>query len=147
MVGGLALGYPVKARDLLAGRMILELALRLLFAAAALAIILSVVSARVMFGPINRMAESLERFSNQLRRRVRAKDIPEPSLPQRRDSIGRLSAALHNTISGLFLRIREAEAAVAEMAGEITNPMTSMKSAIKALRLQQDPSASQNCWM
>jgi hypothetical protein len=30
MVGGLALGYPGKARDLLAGRMILELALRLL---------------------------------------------------------------------------------------------------------------------
>ena len=60
--------------------------------------------------------------------------------PQRRDSIGRLSAALHNTIGGLFLCIREAEAAVAEMAGEITNPMTSMKSAIKALRLQQDPS-------
>ena len=62
--------------------------------------------------------------------------------PQRRDSIGRLSAALHNTIGGLFLRIREAEAAVAEMVGEITNPLTSMKSAIKALRLQQDPSAS-----
>ncbi len=142
MVGGLALGYPVKARDLLAGRMILELALRLLFAAAALAIILSVVSARVTYGPINRMAESLERFSTQLRRGVRAKDIPEPNLPQRRDSIGRLSAALHNTIGGLFLRIREAEAAVAEMAGEITNPMTSMKSAIKALRLQQDSSAS-----
>ena len=142
MVGGLTLGYPVQARDPLAGRMILELALRLLFVAAALAIILSVVSARMMFGLINRMAESLERFSNQLRRVVRAKDIPEPSLPQRRDSIGRLSAALHNTIGGLFLRIREAEAAVAEMAGEITNPMTSMKSTIKALRLQQDPSDS-----
>lgn len=142
MVGGVALGYPVKARDLLAGRMILELALRLLFAAAALAILLSVVSARVTYGPINRMAESLERFSTQLRRGVRAKDIPEPNLPQRRDSIGRLSAALHNTIGRLFLRIREAEAAVAEMAGEITNPMTSMKSAIKALRLQQDSSAS-----
>ena len=142
MVGGLALGYPGKARDLLAGLMILELALRLLLAAAALAIILSVVSARVMYGPINRMAESLERFSTQLRRGVRAKDIPEPNLLQRRDSIGRLSAALHNTISGLFLGIEEAEAAVAEMAGEITNPMTSMKSAIKALRLQQDPSAS-----
>ena len=142
MVGGLAVGYPVKAQDLLAGRMILELALRLLFAAAALAIILLVVSARVMFGPINRMAESLERFSNQLRRRVRAKDLPELSLPQRRDSIGRLAAELHNTISGLFLSIREAEAAVAEMAGEIINLMASMKSAIKALRLQQDPSAS-----
>jgi len=101
-----------------------------------------VVSARVMFGPINRMAESLERFSNQLRRRVRAKDLPELSLPQRRDSIGRLAAELHNTISGLFLSIREAEAAVAEMAGEIINLMASMKSAIKALRLQQDPSAS-----
>jgi two-component system sensor histidine kinase ChvG len=122
--------------------MILELALRLLFVAAALAIILSVVSARVMYGPINRMAESLERFSTQLRRGVTAKDIPEPNFLQRRDSIGRLSAALHNTIGGLFLRIREAEAAVAEMVGEITNPMTSMKSAIKALRLQQDPSAS-----
>jgi two-component system sensor histidine kinase ChvG len=142
MVGGLALGYPVKARDLLAGRMILELALRLLFTAAALAIILAVVSARVMYVPITRMAESLERFSTQLRRGVRAKDIPEPNLPQRSDSIGRLSAALHNTIGGLFLRIREAEAAVAEMTGEIINPMTSMKSAIKALRLQQDPSAS-----
>ena len=142
MVGGLALGYPGKAQDLLAGRMILELALRLLFAAAALAIILSVVSARVMYGPINRMAQSLERFSTQLRRGVRAKDIPEPNLPQRRDSIGRLSAALHNTIGGLFLSIREAAAAVAEMAGEITNLMTSMASAIKALRLQQDLSAS-----
>ena len=142
MVGGLALGYPGKAQDLLAGRMILELALRLLFTAAALAIILAVVSARVMYVPITRMAESLERFSTQLRRGVRAKDIPEPNLPQRSDSIGRLSAALHNTIGGLFLRIREAEAAVAEMTGEIINPMTSMKSAIKALRLQQDPSAS-----
>jgi two-component system sensor histidine kinase ChvG len=95
-----------------------------------------------MYGPINCMAESLERFSTQLRRGVRAKDIPEPNLPQRSDSIGRLSAALHNTIGGLFLSIREAAAAVAEMAGEITNLMTSMASAIKALRLQQDLSAS-----
>ena len=85
-VGVLALGYPGKAQDLLAGRMILELALRLLFAAAALAIILSVVSARVMYGPINCMADSLERFSTQLRRVVRAKDlslihISEPTRP------------------------------------------------------------------
>ena len=142
MVGGLVLGYPGKVSDPGERRMVLELALRLLFAAVAFAIILSVVSVCVMFGPVNRMADALERFSNQLRDGVGAKDIAEPSLPQRRDSIGRLSAALHQTIGGLFLRIREAEAAVAEMAGEIANPMTSMKSAIKALRLQQDPSAS-----
>ena len=142
MVGGLVLGYPGKVSDPSERRMVLELALRLLFAAVAFAIILSVVSVCVMFGPVNRMADALERFSNQLRDGTGAKDIAEPSLPQRRDSIGRLSAALHQTIGGLFLRIREAEAAVAEMEGEIANPMTSMRSAIKALRLQQDPSAS-----
>jgi two-component system sensor histidine kinase ChvG len=122
--------------------MVLELALRLLLTAVALAIVLSVVSAWVMFGPVNRMADSVERFSNQLRHGVAAKNITEPNLPQRRDSIGRLSEALHHTIGALFIRIREAEAAVAEVTGEINNPMASMKSAIKALRLQKDPSTS-----
>ena len=142
MVGGIALGYPGKAGDPAGRKMVLELALRLLLTAVALAIVLSVVSAWVMFGPVNRMADSVERFSNQLRHGVAAKNITEPNLPQRRDSIGRLSEALHHTIGALFIRIREAEAAVAEVTGEINNPMASMKSAIKALRLQKDPSTS-----
>jgi len=142
MVGGIALGYPGKAGDPAGRKMVLELALRLLLTAVALAIVLSVVSAWVMFGPVDRMADSVERFSNQLRHGVAAKNITEPNLPQRRDSIGRLSEALHHTIGALFIRIREAEAAVAEVTGEINNPMASMKSAIKALRLQKDPSTS-----
>ncbi|MDC1467437.1 HAMP domain-containing histidine kinase [Planktomarina temperata] len=142
MVGGIALGYPGKASDPAGRKMVLELALRLLLTAVALAIVLSVVSAWVMFGPVNRMADSVERFSNQLRHGVAAKNITAPNLPQRRDSIGRLSEALHHTIGALFIRIREAEAAVAEVTGEINNPMASMKSAIKALRLQKDPSTS-----
>ena len=142
MVGGIALRYPGKAGDPAGRRMVLELALRLLLTAVALAIVLSVVSAWVMFGPVNRMADSVERFSNQLRHGVAAKNITAPNLPQRRDSIGRLSEALHHTIGALFIRIREAEAAVAEVTGEINNPMASMKSAIKALRLQKDPSTS-----
>ena len=142
MVGGIALGYPGKAGDPAGRRMVLELALRLLLTAVALAIVLSVVSAWVMFGPVNRMADSVERFSNQLRHGVAAKNITEPNFPQRRDNIGRLSEALHHTIGALFMRIREAEAAVAEVTGEINNPMASMKSAIKALRLQKDPSTS-----
>ena len=142
MVGGIALGYPGKAGDPAGRKMVLELALRLLLTAVAFAIVLSVVSAWVMFGPVNRMADSVERFSNQLRHGVAAKNITEPNLPQRRDSIGRLSEALHHTIGALFIRIREAEAAVAEVTGEINNPMASMKSAIKALRLQKDPSTS-----
>jgi len=142
MVGGLALGYPANLTDPGGGRMGLELALRLLFAAMVLAIILSVVAAWVMFGPVDRITASMEHFSHQLRHGVGAKTIAKPRLPQRSDSIGRLSEALHNTIGALFIRIREAEAIVGEMAGEITNPMTSMRSAIKALRLQQDPSAS-----
>lgn len=142
MVGGIALGYPGKAGDQAGRKMVLELALRLLLTAVALAIVLSVVSAWVMFGPVNRMADSVERFSNQLRHGLAAKNITELNLPQRRDSIGRLSEALHHTIGALFIRIREAEAAVAEVTGEINNPMASMKSAIKALRLQKDPSTS-----
>jgi two-component system sensor histidine kinase ChvG len=142
MVGGIALGYPGKAGDQAGWKMVLELALRLLLTAVALAIVLSVVSAWVMFGPVNRMADSVERFSNQLRHGLAAKNITELNLPQRRDSIGRLSEALHHTIGALFIRIREAEAAVAEVTGEINNPMASMKSAIKALRLQKDPSTS-----
>ncbi|MDA9012178.1 HAMP domain-containing histidine kinase [Planktomarina temperata] len=142
MVGGIALGYPGKAGDPAGRKMVLELALRLLLTAVALAIVLSVVSAWVMFGPVNRMADSVERFSNQLRHGVAAKNITAPNLPQRRGSIGRLSEALHHTIGALFIRIREAEAAVAEVTGEINNPMASMKSAIKALRLQKDPSTS-----
>ena len=142
MVGGIALGYPGKAGDQAGRKMVLELALRLLLTAVALAIVLSVVSAWVMFRPVNRMADSVERFSNQLRHGLAAKNITELNLPQRRDSIGRLSEALHHTIGALFIRIREAEAAVAEVTGEINNPMASMKSAIKALRLQKDPSTS-----
>ena len=142
MVGGIALGYLGKAGDPAGRKMVLELALRLLLTAVALAIVLSVSSAWVMFGPFNRMADSVERFSNQLRHGVAAKNITEPNFPQRRDNIGRLSEALHHTIGALFMRIREAEAAVAEVTGEINNPMASMKSAIKALRLQKDPSTS-----
>lgn len=68
----------------------------------------------------------------------RAGSVPAPLL-QRRDEIGTLANALAESAQALFARIDAIEKFAADVAHEIKNPLSSIRSAIETLRRIEDP--------
>jgi two-component system sensor histidine kinase ChvG len=62
-----------------------------------------------------------------------------PSLKARRDEIGALAQALDESAAALWARMDAIERFAADVAHEIKNPLTSIRSAIETLRRVQDP--------
>jgi two-component system sensor histidine kinase ChvG len=98
--------------------------------AAGVMVILSVLLAGTIAGPVRRLAESAER----VRRRVRTR-VEIPDLTNRRDEIGHLSGALRDMTNTLYARIEAIESFAADVAHELKNPLTSMRSAVETLPL------------
>jgi two-component system sensor histidine kinase ChvG len=98
--------------------------------AAGVMVILSVLLAGTIAGPVRRLAESAER----VRRRVRTR-VEIPDLTHRRDEIGHLSGALRDMTNTLYARIEAIESFAADVAHELKNPLTSMRSAVETLPL------------
>ncbi|MBT4488925.1 MAG: HAMP domain-containing histidine kinase, partial [Rhodospirillaceae bacterium] len=63
-----------------------------------------------------------------------------PDLSRRRDEIGDLSAALHEMTEALYGRLDAIEVFAADVAHEIKNPLTSMRSALESIDRTEDPS-------
>jgi two-component system sensor histidine kinase ChvG len=68
----------------------------------------------------------------------RAGSVPR-SLLQRRDEVGALADALSETASALWERMDAIEQFAADVAHEIKNPLSSIRSAIETLRRIEDP--------
>ncbi len=68
----------------------------------------------------------------------RAGGVPAPLL-QRRDEVGALATALSDSAQALFARIDAIEKFAADVAHEIKNPLSSIRSAIETLRRIEDP--------
>jgi two-component system sensor histidine kinase ChvG len=68
----------------------------------------------------------------------RAGVVPTPLL-QRHDEIGMLATALADSTQALFARMDAIERFAADVAHEIKNPLSSIRSAIETLRRVQDP--------
>lgn len=89
--------------------------------------------------PLLRLARAAERMREGRGRRghVRA------SLKARRDEIGALAQALDESAAALWNRMDAIERFAADVAHEIKNPLTSIRSAIETLRRVTDPERQQ----
>ncbi len=102
--------------------------------ALAVTVLLSIYLAGTIARPVRRLAEAAERVRSGQGRRV---DIPDFS--RRRDEIGDLSGALRDMTEALWTRLDAIESFAADVAHEIKNPLTSLRSAVETISRIEDP--------
>jgi two-component system, OmpR family, sensor histidine kinase ChvG len=85
--------------------------------------------------PILRLAEAAADMREGL---GRSGSVP-PSLLRRRDEVGALASALSDSSAALWERMDATERFAADVAHEIKNPLSSIRSAIETLRRIEDP--------
>jgi two-component system sensor histidine kinase ChvG len=101
--------------------------------AAVVMIVLSLLLASTIAGPVRRLADGAERVRHRIKTRV---EIPD--FTQRRDEIGHLSGALRDMTESLYNRIEAIEMFAADVAHELKNPLTSLRSAVETLPLAKN---------
>jgi two-component system sensor histidine kinase ChvG len=101
-------------------------------------VVLSTLLARTIAGPVKRLAEGAERVRHRIRSRV---EIPD--LTSRKDEIGDLSGALRDMTSALYSRIEAIESFAADVAHELKNPLTSLRSAVETMPLAKSKESQQ----
>ncbi len=104
--------------------------LRVFLFAAGVMIVLSFLLAGTIAGPMRRLAESAE----IVRRRIKTR-VEIPDFTKRRDEIGHLSGTLRDMTNALYSRIEAIESFAADVAHELKNPLTSLRSAVETLPL------------
>lgn len=98
---------------------------------ALLAILLSSVVIAHKFGrPMHDLSTAADHVRQSLRRRQEL-----PDLTHRNDEIGRLSGTLRDMTAALYQRIETSERFAADVAHELKNPLTSVRSAAETLRI------------
>lgn len=93
-------------------------------------VLLSVLLAGTIAGPVRRLAAAAEGVQRRVRGRVEIPDFTD-----RRDEIGHLSGALRDMTSALYRRIEAIERFAADVAHELKNPLTSLRSAVETMPL------------
>jgi two-component system, OmpR family, sensor histidine kinase ChvG len=104
--------------------------LKVFLIAAAVMVLLSVLLASTIAGPVRRLAEGAE----LVRRRIKAR-VEIPDFSRRRDEIGHLSGALRDMTGALYSRMEAIESFAADVSHELKNPLTSLRSAVETLPL------------
>jgi two-component system sensor histidine kinase ChvG len=103
---------------------------RVFLVAATVMVVLSFLLAGTIAGPMRRLAESAE----VVRRRIKSR-VEIPDFTRRRDEIGHLSGTLRDMTNALYSRIEAIESFAADVAHELKNPLTSLRSAVETLPL------------
>jgi len=111
--------------------------LQVFLIAALVMVVLSVLLAGTIAEPIRRLAEAAERVRRGRRSR---QEIPGFT---RSDEIGHLSGALREMTTSLYNRIDAIESFAADVAHELKNPLTSLRSAVETLPLAKTESSRQ----
>ena len=101
---------------------------RVFLVAAVVMFVLSLFLANTIAGPIRRLAEAAER----VRRGVDSRE-EIPDFTARADEIGHLSRALRDMTRALYSRMEATESFAADVAHELKNPLTSLRSAVETL--------------
>ncbi len=84
--------------------------------------------------PIHRLADAADRV-----RRSKGRSAGIPDLSSRRDEIGDLSGALRDMTEAVWRRMDAIERFAADVAHEIKNPLTSLRSAVETVARVEDP--------
>jgi two-component system sensor histidine kinase ChvG len=103
---------------------------KLFLIAAGVMVVLSFLLAGTIAGPVRRLAEGAQ----LVRRRIRSR-VEIPDFSHRRDEIGHLSGSLRDMTNALYSRIEAIERFAADVAHELKNPLTSLRSAVETLPL------------
>src|SRR5947199_6884568 len=106
--------------------------------AASVMVVLSMLLASTIAGPVRRLADGAERVRRRIRTRV---EIPD--FTRRRDEIGELSGALRDMTNALYTRIEAIESFAADVAHELRNPLTSLRSAVETLPVAKSDQSRQ----
>jgi two-component system sensor histidine kinase ChvG len=96
----------------------------------------SLVLSRLIAQPVMRLARAADRVTAS-----RARAISLPDIAQRPDELGDLTRSLETMTSALSERMDAIEGFAADVAHEIRNPLTSIRSAVETLDLVSDPAA------
>jgi len=104
--------------------------LQVFLVAAIVMVVLSLLLAGAIVNPVRRLAEAAERVRRGAKSR---QEIPDFS--SRSDEIGHLSGALRDMTRVLYNRIEAIERFAADVAHELKNPLTSLRSAVETLPL------------
>jgi two-component system sensor histidine kinase ChvG len=104
--------------------------------AAAVMVVLSILLAGTIGGPVRRLADAAKR----VRRRTRSR-VEIPDFTARSDEIGHLSGAIRDMTDALYARIEAIESFAADVAHELKNPLTSLRSAVETLPLARSEEA------
>jgi two-component system sensor histidine kinase ChvG len=100
--------------------------LRIFAIAASVMIIVSALFAGTIAGPIRRLSSAADRVRRGIRTRT---EIPD--FTNRSDEIGHLSGSLRDMTDALYDRIEAIESFAADVAHELKNPLTSLRSAVE----------------
>jgi two-component system, OmpR family, sensor histidine kinase ChvG len=103
--------------------------------ALAITILLSLYLARTIARPIRRLADAADRV-----RRGHGRQIDIPDFTRKRDEIGDLSGVLRDMTAALWARMDAIERFAADVAHEIKNPLTSLRSAVETVARLEEPS-------
>ncbi len=102
--------------------------IRIFLVSAGVMLLLSLLFAGAIAEPMRRLADAAER----VRRGVKSRqEIPD--FTDRQDEIGHLSGALRDMTRALYSRIEAIEHFAADVAHELKNPLTSLRSAVETL--------------
>ncbi len=102
--------------------------LKVFLVAAAVMVVLSILLAGTIAEPVRRLADAAE----SVRRRIRSR-VEIPDFTRRHDEIGHLSGTLRDMTNALYSRIEAIESFAADVAHELKNPLTSLRSAVETL--------------
>jgi len=106
--------------------------------AAAVTVVLSLILANTIAGPVQRLSAAAERVRHSVRGRAEIPDFTDRS-----DEIGHLSGALRDMTGALYRRIDAIESFAADVAHELKNPLTSLRSATETLPLAKTDEAKE----
>jgi two-component system sensor histidine kinase ChvG len=97
-------------------------------------VLLSLYLASTIARPVRRLAEAADQV-----RRGQGRKAQIPDLSSRGDEIGELSAALKDMTAALWNRMDAIERFAADVAHEIKNPLSSLRSAVETIARVEDP--------
>jgi len=102
--------------------------LRFFLVIAAVMLVLSLSLANTIAEPVRKLADAAERVRRGIKSRQQI-----PDFTNRTDEIGHLSRALGEMTQALYSRIDAIESFAADVAHELKNPLTSLRSAVETL--------------
>lgn len=117
--------------------------LQVFVVAAMVSVGLSILLAHTIAAPIRKLAAAAENEGTNASRPLNPDRVEIPDMTYRTDEIGELSAALIRMTEALYKRIEAIESFASDVAHEIKNPLTSMRSAVETMSYAKTPEQRQ----